>query len=188
MGSLSLQSVLAPHDSPIAWFIVAAYFLAAALAFWATRAAEGSGREWLFWCACGLLLVLLGFNKQLDLQSYITTFGRSLAENEGWFGERRVVQEAFILLLTAATAATILILYLWLRRSAAAVKTAAIGLVLLFAFILIRAASFHHMDAWVTRNVAGMRSGWWLELLGIAVSGLSAVAYARRNRVPSDRL
>ena len=29
------------------------------------------------------------------------------------------------------------------------------------------------MDIWVTRNVAGMRSGWWLELAGIVVIGLS---------------
>ena len=67
-------------------------------------------------------------------------------------------------------------------------KTAAIGLVLLFAFIVMRAASFHHMDKWVTRNVAGMRSGWWLELLGITVTGLSAIAYARGNRGSVDRL
>jgi hypothetical protein len=189
MGSVSLGNVLAPHDtSPIAWFIVAAYFGAASLSFWAARAAQENGREWQFWSGCALLMVLLAFNKQLDLQSYVTTFGRSLAENEGWFRDRRGVQEVFILLLTIGTLPAIMTLWLWLRRSAAAVKTAAIGLVLLFAFIVMRAASFHHMDKWVTRNVAGMRSGWWLELLGITVTGLSAIAYARGNRGSVDKL
>jgi len=189
MGSVTMANVLAPHDvSPIAWFIVAAYFAAAALSFWAARAAQENGREWLFWFGCALLMVLLAFNKQLDLQSYVTTFGRSLAEKEGWFRERRGVQEIFILLLAIVAVATIATLWFWLRHSAAAVKTGAFGLVLLFAFILLRAASFHHMDSWVTRNVAGMRSGWWLELLGIAVTALSAIAYTRGNRETADRL
>lgn len=189
MGSVTMANVLAPHDvSPIAWFIVAAYFGAAALSFWAARAAQENGREWLFWFGCACLMVLLAFNKQLDLQSYITTFGRSLAEKEGWFQERRGVQEVFIVLLAIGVAAAIAALWLWLRQSAAAVKAAAFGLVVLFAFILLRAASFHHMDRWVTRNIAGMRTGWWLELVGITIAAFSAVAYTRGNRETADRL
>ena len=92
------------------------------------------------------------------------------------------------MLLAIGAVAAFAALWLWLRHSAAAVKTAALGLVVLFAFILLRAASFHHMDRWVTRSVAGMRSGWWLELLGIAVTALSAIAYMRGNRETADRL
>ena len=168
------------HDlSVLAWFITAAYFGAAFLAFRAARGNAG-GRDRLFWMGCAVLLLLLGLNKQLDLQGYITTAGRSLARQEGWFEYRRLVQAAFIVLLCVGAAALLAVLAAWLRRSVAAVKVAAFGIVLLFTFILWRAASFHHMDVWVTRDVAGMRSGWWLEFAGIVVIGLSAIAYLPR--------
>ncbi len=176
---LGLRSVFAHDLSVLAWFVTAAYFAAALPAF---RAARGSGdrRDRLFWIGCAALLLLLGLNKQLDLQGYITTAGRTLARQEGWFEYRRLVQAGFIVLLCIAAAAVLAVLAAWLRRSAAAVKVAALGIVLLFTFILWRAASFHHMDVWVTRNVAGMRSGWWLELAGIVMIGISAMAYGSR--------
>ena len=55
----------------------------------------------------------------------------------------------------------------------------AIHAVLLFVFM--RAASFHHLDEWVTVKIGLMRSGWWLELAGIAVIALSAVAFRREQ-------
>lgn len=178
----------AGHDPTLlAWCITVAYFGAAGLAFVAARS-SGDRRDRIFWWACAALLVLLGFNKQLDLQGYVTTAGRSLAKQEGWFAERRVVQAIFIVSLCVIAAAVLGALGIWLRRSPAAVKAAALGIVLLFTFVLWRAASFHHMDVWVTREIAGMRSGWWLELAGIMVIGLSALAFRRRNGEAAVRL
>lgn len=170
------------HDPSLqAWLITAAYFVGSGLTL---AAANGSaqGRDRNFWFGCALLLVLLGFNKQLDLQGYITTFGRSLAHRDGWFEQRRFVQMTFVAVLLAAAAISVAMLAVWLRRSSSAVKIAALGIVLLITFILWRAASIHHMDLWVTRNIAGMRSGWWLELAGISVIGLSAAVSYRGNR------
>jgi hypothetical protein len=170
------------HDPTLlAWCITVAYFGAGALTIGAARSTNDQ-RDRIFWWACAGLLVLLGFNKQLDLQGYVTTAGRSLAKQQGWFAERRLVQAAFIVILCAIAAAVLAALGIWLRRSSAAVKVAALGIVLLVAFIVWRAASFHHMDVWVTHEIAGMRSGWWLELAGILVLGLSAFVYLRRNR------
>ena len=176
------------HDPTVlAWLITGAYFAAAILTLLAGR--RGTvGRDCIFWFGCTALLMLLGLNKELDLQGFITSAGRSLAQQEGWFKERRLVQEAFILTLCTIAAVTLAFLAVWLRRSGSAVKIAALGIVLLLAFVLIRAASFHHMDRWVTHEIAGMRSGWWLELAGIIVIGLSAVAFRRRNRAPIARL
>jgi hypothetical protein len=170
------------HDPTLfAWCITAAYFAVAGLSL---VAANGSAhlRDRNFWFGCGVLLVLLGFNKQLDLQSYITTFGRALAHSEGWYEQRRLAQTAFVFVLSVVAAVSLAFLAAWLRRSSAAVKVAAVGLVLLFTFILWRAASFHHMDFWVTRNIGGMRSGWWLELAGIIVIGVAGATTCRRNR------
>jgi hypothetical protein len=176
------------HDPTLlAWCITVAYLGAAAVTSVAARAST-NGRDCKFWLVCALLLVLLGFNKQMDLQGYITAAGRALAKQEGWFAERRLVQAAFIVGLCVIAAVVLGSLGVWLRRSAGTVKVAAFGIVLLFTFILWRAASFHHMDIWVTRDIAGMRSGWWLELGGILVVGLSAVGFLRRNRAPLARL
>ena len=89
-------------------------------------------------------------------------------------------------LLFATAALAVLTLFVWLRRAVAAVRVAAFGLVLLISFIVVRAASFHHMDEWVTYDIAGVRTGWWLEIAGILTIGLSALAYSRRNRSRAD--
>ena len=180
--------MIAGHDpTVIAWFITAAYFAAAVLTWFAARC-SADRRERLVWFCCAAALVLLGFNKQLDLQGYVTAAGRVLAHQEGWFAERRLVQSTFIIMLCAVAVAAILFLAVWLRRSTRSVKFAATGIVLLFGFVVIRAASFHHMDILVTRNIAGMRSGWWLELAGIIIVGISAGTFRRRNRAPLARL
>jgi hypothetical protein len=174
--------MMAGHDPTfLAWCVTIAYFGAAAMSFVAARS-SGYTRDRMFWWACAALLVLLGLNKQLDLQGYVTIAGRSLAKREGWFTERRLVQAVFISTLCTIAAIVLAALGIWLRRSSAAVKVAALGIVLLFTFILWRAASFHHMDVWATREIAGMRTGWWLELAGIMVIGLSALSYLWRNR------
>ena len=103
------------HDPTLlAWLITAAYFGAAALTVVAARSGDDR-RDRIFWCACAGLLVLLGFNKQLDLQGYITTAGRTLSKQEGWFAERRLVQTAFVVSLCVVAAAVLAALGVWLR-------------------------------------------------------------------------
>ena len=169
------------HDrAPFACFIVISYFLAAVATFWASRSARK--RDWVFWTGVTLLLVLLGLNKELDLQTLLTTEGRRIALHGGWYDERRLIQGLFLLGLATAGILAIGALIRWLRKSAVQVKSAAIGIVLLFTFVVMRAGSFHHLEKWVTINIAGLRSGWWLELAGIAVIGLSAFAYRVRRK------
>jgi len=166
--------------SGLAWFIVAAYFAGALAAFAASRSA--SKIEARFWLGVSLLLVLLGFNKELDLQSLLTEFGRTLTRAIGIYEQRRLLQGLFLLLLAGAATFGILRLMRMLHRSSAPAKTAAAGIAMLFTFILLRAASFHHIDDWVTVDVRGLRSGWWLELAGIVVVALSALAYRAESR------
>ena len=167
--------------TPGAWLVVAAYFAGAVAAFLAARSAVAR-RERRLWLAMAILLVLLGLGKQLDLQVPLTGLGRSLARSGGWYESRKAVQAAFVALLALASLGAGAVLLRWTRRSGRFVKIAALGASLLFAFIVARAASIHQVDRWVTREVGGVRIGWWLELAGIAVIGLSAVAYRFRRR------
>ena len=170
------------HDQgPLAWFVVAGYLIAAFLAFRAASAT--AARERAFWLATGIVMVLLGLNKQLDLQSDLTDLARTAAHSEGWYSLRRDVQGLF-LLMALGTAAIAALMWRWLRDSSHSAKVAALGLVILLAFIFVRAASFHHIDYWVTIPIGGMRSGWWLELLGIAVIGWAAATYRSRREGP----
>jgi hypothetical protein len=172
------------HDQgALAWFVVAGYLIAAFLAFRAASAT--AGRERGFWLVTGIVMVLLGINKQLDLQNDLTDFGRAAAHAEGWYSWRRDVQGLFLLVMALGAAAIAALLWRWLRDSSLSVKVAAMGLVILLAFIFIRAASFHHIDYWVTIPVAGMRSGWWLELLGIAVISWAAATYRSHPEGPA---
>ena len=174
------------HDQgPLAWFIVAGYVIAALLALRAGSAA--AGRERSLWLGTAVALLLLGINKQLDLQTDLTDIARAAAHSEGWYGWRRDVQGLFLVLMAFGTIGIAMLLWRWLRKVTASAKVAAMGLLILLAFIFLRAASFHHIDYWVTIPVAGMRSGWWLELVGIAVIGSAAACRSRSDRLSANR-
>jgi hypothetical protein len=170
------------HDQGgLAWLIVGAYLTGALLTLRA--GAVSAGRERKLWLATGVALILLGINKQLDFQSDLTWAAKIAAHKQGWYDWRRDVQGAFLLLMGLGAAGFSIFLWRSLRTASTNAKVAAVGLVILLAFIVIRAASFHHIDYWVTVHIAGMRSGWWLELLGIAL--ISAAAVSSRGR-PQD--
>lgn len=174
------------HDQGLlAWFVVGGYVIAALLALRAGSAA--AGRERSLWLGTAVVLLLLGINKQLDLQSDLTDIARSAAHLEGWYGLRRDVQGLFLLMMALGTIAVAMLLWRWLRKATTSSKVAAMGLLILLAFIFLRAASFHHIDYWVTIPIAGMRSGWWLELLGIAVIGSAAAYRGRVKRLTARR-
>jgi hypothetical protein len=159
-----------------AWVIVVLYFTAAGACFWARTLSES--RERHFWLATSVLLVLLGLNKELDLQTLLTVEARAFATSAGLYEQRRLMQLVFLMVLTGIGAVTLTLLIVWLRRSSKWAKTAAAGIVLLFTFVVVRAGSFHHIDQWVTIDIAGLRSGWLLELAGILLIGASAVRFA----------
>ena len=162
-----------------AWVIVVCYFAGAGASVGAWTRAES--RERRFWLATAILLVLLGLNKELDLQNALTQSARAVVRNLGLYEHRRLMQGGFLLLLGTTGVMAAFLLAGWLRRSSRSARTAAVGIALLFAFVIMRAASFHHIDRWVTIDVAGLRSGLWLELAGIAVIGVSALLYRGRS-------
>lgn len=162
------------------WATVAAYALAALACAFAARRDRGA-RPARFWgvLACGL--VLLGINKQLDLQSLITTMGRRAIQTGGLYAYRRAYQ---LLYVAAVGVAGVLALgtLAWLSRGASWPRRLALaGAVFLAAFVVARAASFHHVDQLLKIQIAGARVNALLELGGIACVGLAALWAAHRS-------
>ncbi|MBB4657938.1 isopropylmalate isomerase [Parvularcula dongshanensis] len=157
------------------WITVLAYIAAAALCALVARRREAGER--VFWAVLLVLLLALGVNKELDLQSALTAAGKCLAQAQGWYGTRRVVQRAFILGVGALCLGVGAFVLFAMRRSLRAVWPAVAGLAFLLAFVATRAASFHHMDQLIGMRVLGLKLNWVMELSGI---GLIAAGAARR--------
>src|SRR5438094_451884 len=75
----------------------------------------GAGGERGFWLGTGIVLILLGINKQLDLQSDLTRLAKVVAHVEGWYDWRRDVQGVFLLLIALGAIGFGLFLWRWLR-------------------------------------------------------------------------
>lgn len=167
------------------WITVAAYLLAAVIAWRAARAAGhvGQGRERLFWLVTTVLLVFLGINELFDFQMVVTAVGKALAVEQGWYEDRRLYQFEFVLGLTAVALAAGGAA-LWLTRGAdRSLRWALLGLVFIGAFVLIRAASFHHVDRLLGMGPRDFTWGSVQEVLGIVVIAYAASSYRRRRRM-----
>jgi hypothetical protein len=165
------------------WLTVALYLLAAAAcakaALRGTFPAQTKDRERLFWWFAAAVLLLLAINKQLDLQSLLTSVARCLAMNQGWYEDRRVVQVQFVWAVLAVGVLGIVALGFFLRTTFARTGLAVLGLGLVCGFVAIRAASFHHVDTLINARWFGLRLNWLLEMSGPLIVLLASVRAGR---------
>lgn len=171
------------------WVTVAVYLLAAALcglaALGATEAQNRfPRRRWFWWVFCASLF-LLGINKQLDLQTWLTLFLRHWAQDLGWYGARRGLQAVFIGLVAISGLAALAGLKALVEQQATrAIRWGLLGGAFLGCFVLVRASSFHHVDQMLGMDLAGVRLNWMFELgsLGIIVFAAWLDRHDRRAR------
>jgi len=154
------------------WVTVVLYLLAAG-SCWISAQKLGLGdigsNERRTWRAISGLFLALGINKQLDLQTALTEAGRVLAHYQGWFEQRQVVQLAFIALVAIICLIAAITLLLWTRSAPIPTKLALIGTTMVLGYVLIRAASFHHVDRVIGQKILGLRWNWVLEMSGISL-------------------
>lgn len=173
----------------IGWLTVLFYFLAAAGSYAVVRKlASDRGlsarrREALVWQALLVLFVLLGLNKQLDLQSALTEIGRHLAHAQGWYDARATVQLVFVAGVALVSAGVLAVGALLLRGVPAPTWIALIGSGFVLAFVVIRAASFHRIDAFLGAQFASFRWNAILEIGGFLIVLLGA-GMRHRQAIP----
>jgi hypothetical protein len=134
------------------------------------------------WFGLAALLTLLGFNKQLDLQTWFTLALKSAAQAQGWYEERRVFQALFICAMIFFGIAGLATLCFLIRKSLRETSAALVGSVFLTCFVVIRAASFHHVDQMIGLSIGGFKLNWVIELGGIICIGQAAWKNWRRKR------
>jgi hypothetical protein len=162
------------------WVTVALYLLAAVSCWISARELvleDIASNERRAWWAISALFLALGINKQLDLQSALTETGRVLAHYQGWFEQRQLVQLAFIALVAIICLIAAIALLLWTRSAPTPARLALIGTSMVLGFVLIRAASFHHVNQFIGQRILGLRWNWILEM-----SGISLVLFASQWR------
>lgn len=171
----------------VGWLTVAVYFVVALICFktafmsrsernLSTRYPEKSLR--IFWLGLTFLLIFLGINKQLDLQTLFTQIGRDIAIEQGWYKDRRIVQAAFIIFMGLAGMISLTVLLKTFRHIHSSIKITLSGCVILFVFILMRAASFHHMSIFFDMESSCTRMNWLLELGGLIIIGTGGFQYS----------
>jgi hypothetical protein len=169
----------------LGWLTVVAYFYAAWLCLQAYRSARSlraPGRLTAAWSLLTLLMIALGFNKQLDLQTLLTVVARRWALRGGWYERRRTVQVEFIETLAVCGVAALTAGAWLMRRHLREIGLAGFGAIFIVVFVLVRAASFHHVDSFLHAGPGGLRMNWILELGGIALIGVGALRFLGLQR------
>lgn len=175
--------------SVMGWVTVLAYFATAFYCFRA-RAAGVLGAESLakvapleaenqrvlarFWFAVFVLMAFLGLNKQLDLQTFFTQTMRDLSLRDGWYERRRPLQVGFVIAVGVIGVVGTIVSGFLLRHVFRRIGLALAGVMLIVVFVVVRAASFHHVDVLLGSGGA-FRLNWVLELSALSV--LFAAAY-----------
>jgi len=152
------------------WTTVALYLLTS-LSCWRTTTFVGRGdrTDVQVWLTISVVFLFLGINKQLDLQSAMTEIGRMVAFANGWYQSRRIVQMDFIIAIAAVCLVAIPVIIYWARKFPIQTSVALVGSAFILSYVIIRAASFHHFDRFISSRYLGLKWNWILEITGIMV-------------------
>lgn len=166
------------------WLTVVVYLAAVARCFIKAKRSRDEGMPYQFWLWLGVLLLLLSINKQLDLQTWLSQTIRDLSVAHGWYEQRRLLQMAFVVTVGAAMVILLLTLRIYLWNLWRNYKLVWSGLILLCAFILIRAASFHHVDILIRQSLFGLELNVLLENLALVMIILGTFIHRKPSSFP----
>ena len=135
------------------------------------------------WLALALMLLLLGISRQVDLETLITVFGRQTARRQGWYGARRGAQREGIALVLLGTTIAGAALAMLVRRAGAWAIFAVFDTAALCAFVAVRTASLHDIDAFLSHRWGSVTINRLVEISATAFDALAALAAGRRQRI-----
>ena len=182
----------------LGWATTVAYFIAAALCFRAARrlrrtAPPGTPRELTpagpprdrpgDWAVVGAGVLLLGLNKQLDLQILARDAGIALVQALGFDAQRRWVGRLMFLCLSAAVVSVLARSARHLRAARRGHTLTLLGLAMLACFLVLRAAMYQPYLRDLNLRFKDVLHIVF-ELGGVALVGLSAWRASPRGLPP----
>jgi hypothetical protein len=133
-----------------------------------------NSNERIIWRLLVAGMIALGVNKQLDFQSALTELARLHAYEHGWYANRRQFQQAFVATVPILGLTALAVLSVLARHAPAQTLLTCGGAAGLMVFVVIRAASFHHVDEMMGWHLAGLRINWIIEMGPLVVIGVGA--------------
>lgn len=129
----------------LGWVVTLAYGITALACLLCSRRASPPLTG--FWFYLALALLFLGLNKQLDLQTSLTAYGKCLAVAQGWYPYRRIAQFLFFLIVVAFALWVLIrtIRLTWPYRATLGFVMA--GIFALTIYVTGRAMGIHHVDS-----------------------------------------
>jgi hypothetical protein len=137
-----------------------------------------------FWWICMLALLLLGINKQLDLQMLLADLGRTYARSHAWYSRRKPVQIQAVSISLAFCLGMAEIIMFKLREQLKVTWLALFGLAILALYFGLRMVSLHQVDKHVMLSCRGVALGSLVEIGGILCVSTSALMGWRNYRRP----
>jgi len=135
------------------------------------------------WLVFAAFLLILGVNKQLDLQTLFFSLGRKIAAEGGWYDQRRAVQALFVIIFTFIVLLLLVLSVRWIKGKWKWYGMPFAGALLLLLFVMIRAASLNHVQfGLVFANSTRYILCSILELLGILIMCAGTVQCMIRTR------
>lgn len=159
------------------WVTVAAYIVIALICLKAAFSKSTDKSVKIFWLLLCTFLIILGINKQFDLQTVFTLFSKNIAKKQDWYESRYIVQIAFIILIGSVGSKTVTYLLKNFQDTCSSVKIALSVSAILFCFILIKASSFHYLDLLINIKLIGMKINTLFELGALAIIGISSLKF-----------
>jgi hypothetical protein len=159
------------------------YFLTAACCLFFARHAPRP-----FWWVIVGILVLIGIGSLTDVPQDITTFGRNIAFNYGWYRVRRPFQTLGIVGVLLASIFFIVGLRSQFRNLRTPEWMALLSISALFNMIIIRAISLHYVDSLFHKQVFDLRIDKFFELLILLCIVATSVWAGRKNKQTSTHV
>jgi hypothetical protein len=155
---------------PVTFAII---YAIAACGTWLTSRSIIPRTEHTLWRIISFALIALSIHKLVEIK--LTSMGRMLAVDQGWYGQRQLLQVGVIVGLIVLSILVTIILLVALRRAAASSWLALLGIAMLVTFALVRDISFHQVDQIINDRLLGLKFKSLLEAGGIGMVVLASI-------------
>lgn len=172
--------------SILSWLVVILYLFVAIISYQCIKLSRKVNKPIIFWVIITLMLIFLGLNKQLDFQTLITQIGRDIAKSHNLYQGRRQLQVQFVIGLISIFTISLVYLNYKLKGLWAEYRLVLLGIIVLFSYVFVRAASFYHMGSLIGVNMLGKHVIAGIEVLAIMLIGIGTLFWIKRTKTSKD--